>query len=62
MTDDQKKKGKDIGKSKQISVWNNNILFCEVFLMDNKYWKIIVCKFRGGSELKDSKIPVLSGV
>lgn len=30
--------------------------------MDNKYWKIIVCKFRGGSELKDSKFLALSEV
>lgn len=29
---------------------------------NNKYWKIIVCKFRGGSELKDSKILALSEV
>lgn len=59
--------GKDIGKSKQIlPVWNNDVLFCEGFFFfptdNNKYWKIIVCKFRGGSELKDSKILALSEV
>lgn len=42
-----KQTGKDIGKSKQLlSAWNNNVLFCEgFFLNNNKYWKIITCKF-----------------
>lgn len=53
--------GKDISKSKQaLSACNNNVLFYEVFFMDNnKHWKITACKFRRRSELKDSKIFVL---